>query len=86
MVNKKDDENFEIEDKPKKRGRPKKSAAKETKIVDSVPAEQEEIFINEQALLNEIPHEIGLLSLRGHIKALIQVLSLAKCLGEFAKA
>ncbi len=154
MVKKKDDENFEIEDKPKKRGRPKKSAAKETKIVDSVPAEQEEIFINEQALLNEIPHEIGLLSLRenvlfnsmimpiyetresgiaviekaynsskfifitaqkdsfvdepkindlyaigtvglilrmvklpnGHIKALIQGISRAKCLGEIAKA
>lgn len=154
MVKKKDDENFEIEDKPKKRGRPKKSAAKETKIVDSVPTEQEEIFINEQALLNEIPHEIGLLSLRenvlfnsmimpiyetresgiaviekaynsskfifitaqkdsfvdepkindlyaigtvglilrmvklpnGHIKALIQGISRAKCLGEIAKA
>ncbi len=154
MVKKKDDENFEIEDKPKKRGRPKKSAAKETKIVDSVPAEQEEIFINEQALLNEVPHEIGLLSLRenvlfnsmimpiyetresgiaviekaynsskfifitaqkdsfvdepkindlyaigtvglilrmvklpnGHIKALIQGISRAKCLGEIAKA
>ncbi len=154
MVKKKDDENFEIEDKPKKRGRPKKSAVKETKIVDSVPAEQEEIFINEQALLNEIPHEIGLLSLRenvlfnsmimpiyetresgiaviekaynsskfifitaqkdsfvdepkindlyaigtvglilrmvklpnGHIKALIQGISRAKCLGEIAKA
>lgn len=154
MVKKKDDENFEIEDKPKKRGRPKKSVAKETKIVDSVPAEQEEIFINEQALLNEIPHEIGLLSLRenvlfnsmimpiyetresgiaviekaynsskfifitaqkdsfvdepkindlyaigtvglilrmvklpnGHIKALIQGISRAKCLGEIAKA
>ncbi len=154
MVKKKDDENFEIDDKPKKRGRPKKSAAKETKIVDSVPAEQEEIFINEQALLNEIPHEIGLLSLRenvlfnsmimpiyetresgiaviekaynsskfifitaqkdsfvdepkindlyaigtvglilrmvklpnGHIKALIQGISRAKCLGEIAKA
>ena len=42
MVKKKDDENFEIEDKPKKRGRPKKSAAKETKIVDSVPAEQDD--------------------------------------------
>lgn len=67
MVKKKDDENFEIEDKPKKRGRPKKSAAKETKIVDSVPTEQEEIFINEQALLNEIPHEIGLLSLRENV-------------------
>lgn len=154
MVKKKDDENFEIEDKPKKRGRPKKSATKETKIVDSVPTEQEEIFINEQALLNEIPHEIGLLSLRenvlfnsmimpiyetresgiaviekaynsskfifitaqkdsfvdepkindlyaigtvglilrmvklpnGHIKALIQGISRAKCLGEIAKA
>ncbi len=154
MVKKKDDENFEIEDKPKKRGRPKKSAAKETKIVDSVPTEQEEIFINEQALLNEVPHEIGLLSLRenvlfnsmimpiyetresgiaviekaynsskfifitaqkdsfvdepkindlyaigtvglilrmvklpnGHIKALIQGISRAKCLGEIAKA
>ncbi len=154
MVKKKDDENFEIEDKPKKRGRPKKSAAKEPKIVDSVPTEQEEIFINEQALLNEIPHEIGLLSLRenvlfnsmimpiyetresgiaviekaynsskfifitaqkdsfvdepkindlyaigtvglilrmvklpnGHIKALIQGISRAKCLGEIAKA
>ncbi len=154
MVKKKDDENFEIEDKPKKRGRPKKSAAKETKIVNSVPTEQEEIFINEQALLNEVPHEIGLLSLRenvlfnsmimpiyetresgiaviekaynsskfifitaqkdsfvdepkindlyaigtvglilrmvklpnGHIKALIQGISRAKCLGEIAKA
>ncbi len=154
MVKKKDDENFEIEDKPKKRGRPKKSAAKETKIAGSVPAEQEEIFINEQALLNEVPHEIGLLSLRenvlfnsmimpiyetresgiaviekaynsskfifitaqkdsfvdepkindlyaigtvglilrmvklpnGHIKALIQGISRAKCLGEIAKA
>lgn len=154
MVKKKDDENFEIEDKPKKRGRPKKSVAKETKIVDSVPTEQEEIFINEQALLNEVPHEIGLLSLRenvlfnsmimpiyetresgiaviekaynsskfifitaqkdsfvdepkindlyaigtvglilrmvklpnGHIKALIQGISRAKCLGEIAKA
>lgn len=154
MVKKKDDENFEIEDKPKKRGRPKKNAAEETKTEHSVSTEQEEIFINEQALLNEIPHEIGLLSLRenvlfnsmimpiyetresgiaviekaynsskfifitaqkdsfvdepkindlyavgtvglilrmvklpnGHIKALIQGISRAKCLGEIAKA
>lgn len=154
MVKKKDDENFEIEDKPKKRGRPKKSVAEETKTEHSVSTEQEEIFINEQALLNEIPHEIGLLSLRenvlfnsmimpiyetresgiaviekaynsskfifitaqkdsfvdepkindlyavgtvglilrmvklpnGHIKALIQGISRAKCLGEIAKA
>lgn len=154
MVKKKDDENFEIEDKPKKRGRPKKSFAEETKTEHSVSTEQEEIFINEQALLNEIPHEIGLLSLRenvlfnsmimpiyetresgiaviekaynsskfifitaqkdsfvdepkindlyavgtvglilrmvklpnGHIKALIQGISRAKCLGEIAKA
>lgn len=139
---------------PKKGADLKKSAAKETKIVDSVPTEQEEIFINEQALLNEVPHEIGLLSLRenvlfnsmimpiyetresgiaviekaynsskfifitaqkdsfvdepkindlyaigtvglilrmvklpnGHIKALIQGISRAKCLGEIAKA
>lgn len=154
MVKKKDDENFEIEDKPKKRGRPKKNAAEETKTEHSASTEQEEIFINEQALLNEIPHEIGLLSLRenvlfnsmimpiyetresgiaviekaynsskfifitaqkdsfvdepkindlyavgtvglilrmvklpnGHIKALIQGISRAKCLGEIAKA
>ncbi len=31
MVKKKDDENFEIEDKPKKRGRPKKALQKKQK-------------------------------------------------------
>lgn len=169
MVKKKDDELIELVDKPKKRGRPRKkqdvsdvieavseaaakSQAEQNEQGD--PGGQDEYLINDDALLEQIPEELGLLSLRenvlfnsmimpiyetretgieviekayngskfifitaqkdsahdnpkvsdlyemgtvglilrmikmpnGHIKALIQGISRAKCLGEIAKA
>lgn len=56
MAKKKDLENIEeIQEKPK-RGRPKKAKSGE-----------EEVLINDETLLNEIPHKIGLLSLRENV-------------------
>ena len=163
MVKKKDDELLEQVDKPKKRGRPRKNKvlSEIEQAVSEAAAqsqaeqgEQDEYLINDEALLEQIPEELGLLSLRenvlfnsmimpiyetretgieviekaynsskfifisaqknsavdtpkvsdlyeigtvglilrmikmpnGHIKALIQGISRAKCLGEIAKA
>ncbi len=160
MVKKKDDELLEPVDKPKKRGRPRKNKAVSDAVQEVAKAaaesqeEQDEFLINDEALLEQVPHQIGLLSLRenvlfnsmimpiyetretgievienaynsskfifisaqkdisienpkvsdlyeigtvglilrmikmpnGHIKALIQGISRAKCLGEVAKA
>lgn len=79
MVKKKDDELLESADKPKKRGRPRKNTAQDAdkkqsasvkQTASSEPTEQteqEEYLINDEALLEQIPHEIGLLSLRENV-------------------
>lgn len=68
MTKKKDNgEHIESAVKPK-RGRPKKSSVQssQNKAVQPI-SEEEELFIGDEALLSEIPHELGLLSLRENV-------------------
>lgn len=73
MVKKKDDELLEPVDKPKKRGRPRKNKAVSDAVQEVAKAaaesqeEQDEFLINDEALLEQVPHQIGLLSLRENV-------------------
>ena len=76
MVKKKDDELLEQVDKPKKRGRPRKNKvlSEIEQAVSEAAAqsqaeqgEQDEYLINDEALLEQIPEELGLLSLRENV-------------------
>lgn len=66
MAKKKDNEEIAEVTKKPKRGRPKKNTSQDQKTNPAM-SEEEELLIGDEALLSEIPHEIGLLSLRENV-------------------
>ena len=75
MVKKKDDELLEQVDKPKKRGRPRKNkvlseieqAVSEAAAQSQAEQGEQDEYLIDEALLEQIPEELGLLSLRENV-------------------